>query len=46
MLGTLAGASLAALSGRKVSQRMLKMGFALLLLYVALRMVLRGLERL
>jgi uncharacterized membrane protein YfcA len=46
MLGTLAGASLAALSGRMVSQRLLKMGFALLLLYVALRMVLRGIERL
>jgi uncharacterized membrane protein YfcA len=46
MLGTLAGASLAALTGRRVSQRILKMGFALLLLYVALRMVLRGLERL
>lgn len=46
MLGTFAGASLAAMTGRRLSQRLLTMGFSLLLLYVALRMVLRGIEQL
>lgn len=46
MLGTLAGARLAALFGRRVSQRLLMMGFSALLFYVALRMVLRGVEQL
>jgi uncharacterized membrane protein YfcA len=46
MLGTFAGASLAAVTGRRVSQRLLTMGFSLLLLYVAFRMVLRGIEQL
>jgi uncharacterized membrane protein YfcA len=46
MLGTVAGASLAATTGHRVSQRWLKAGFALLLAYVAIRMVLRGIARL
>jgi uncharacterized membrane protein YfcA len=45
MLGTVAGASIAARTGRRVSQRSLKMGFSLLLAYVAYRMVLRGIAQ-
>lgn len=42
VLGTLLGAQLAALLGRRFDPQWLKAGFALLLLYVAFRMVLRG----
>jgi len=45
MLGTVAGASLAARTGRRIGQRTLKMGFSLLLAYVAYRMVLRGIAQ-
>jgi uncharacterized membrane protein YfcA len=44
-VGTLVGATLAAGAGRRLSQRLLTMGFSLLLLYVAYRMVMRGLAR-
>ncbi len=43
MVGTLAGAGIAALLGGKLNQRALKLIFALLLLYVAYRMGSRGL---
>ena len=43
LIGTLGGASLAAGIGHRVSQRLLTMGFSVLLLYVAFRMVMRGL---
>lgn len=43
LLGTLVGATLAARVGRRVSQRLLMVVFSLLLLYVAYRMVMRGL---
>ncbi len=46
MLGTLAGAGLAALIGEKLNQRVLKAVFALLLVYVAFRMASRGLAAL
>jgi len=46
MLGTVAGASVAAMTGHRVNQRWLKAGFALLLAYVAFRMVLRGIAQL
>jgi uncharacterized membrane protein YfcA len=43
LVGTLGGASVAAGIGRRLSQRLLTMAFSLLLLYVAYRMVMRGL---
>jgi uncharacterized membrane protein YfcA len=43
LVGTLVGASLAAQLGRRLSQRLLTMAFSVLLLYVAYRMVMRGL---
>lgn len=45
MLGTVAGASVAARSGRRIGQKWLKIGFSLLLAYVAYRMVLRGIAQ-
>jgi uncharacterized membrane protein YfcA len=45
MLGTVAGASIAARAGRRIGQRSLKMGFSLLLAYVAYRMILRGIAQ-
>jgi uncharacterized membrane protein YfcA len=42
LLGTLAGAGIAAAWGGRLDRRLLKMGFALLLLYVAVRMVNLG----
>ncbi len=45
MLGTVVGASLTAALGVKLDQRLLKWGFALLLLVVAIRMVGRGLAQ-
>lgn len=43
MIGTLAGAGLAALAGGKLNQRALKLAFVLLLVYVAWEMGSRGL---
>jgi uncharacterized membrane protein YfcA len=46
MLGTVVGASLTAAWGVKLDQRFLKLGFALLLVVVAIRMVGRGIAQL
>jgi uncharacterized membrane protein YfcA len=46
MLGTLAGAGVAAAAGRRVSPRLLQAVFALVLLYTAFQMGRRGLAEL
>ncbi|MDH3369556.1 MAG: TSUP family transporter, partial [Gemmatimonadota bacterium] len=45
MLGTVVGASLTAAWGVRLDQRLLKLGFALLLVVVAIRMVGRGIAQ-
>ena len=45
MLGTVAGATIAARTGGRIGQRSLKIGFSLLLAYVAYRMALRGIAQ-
>jgi uncharacterized membrane protein YfcA len=46
MLGVLAGAAAASVYGHHIDHRALKLGFAILLVYTAIRMVLRGLAQL
>jgi len=46
MVGTLAGAGIAALLGDRLNQRMLKLAFSVLLLYIAYRMGSRGIASL